>query len=109
MQNSETANPLPATSLSKYTDRVNNSSICKIYDLWKIRVTALTTRSISLKFNPNIQLVYLRKYDHLIFMALQVLFQYTARHSPLRFRDLIASIETNTANDDKLADIDMAG
>lgn len=38
----------------------------------------------------------------------KVLFQWAARHSPLRFGDLIASIQSNVTSDTKASDIDMA-
>ncbi|ONK77249.1 uncharacterized protein A4U43_C02F4610 [Asparagus officinalis] len=39
----------------------------------------------------------------------KVLFQHAARHSPLLFGDLIASIQSNLTNDSNVNDIDMAG
>lgn len=45
----------------------------------------------------------------ILLVALQVLFQHAARHSPLRFGDLIASIQSNLTNDSNVNDIDMSG
>ncbi|XP_072961428.1 uncharacterized protein [Typha angustifolia] len=39
----------------------------------------------------------------------KVLFQYAARHSPLRIEDLSASLQSNPVDDSKSTDIDMAG
>lgn len=48
-------------------------------------------------------------YNHAATLHLQVMFQYSVRHSPLRIDDLLGSVSSAVDQESKACDIEMDG
>jgi len=85
--------------------RIHNSSVFNlIYHLseenfWEPSVTLFSW----------IIIVWCFDYNHAAILHFQVMFQYSVRHSPLRFDDLLGSVSSPADQESRACDIEMDG